>query len=200
MNGLDYRVLSALDHFSGRHDTFEDTLGAYVGASEILFLALLALTFVALPRVRRTVGRRAVVAAGASAGLAVLIAHFVSAAVNRPRPFVTHASTIHPFLAHAPDPSLPSDHATAAFAIAIAILLRHRRMGLVWLALAVVVTVGRVFLGLHYPTDVLAGAALGSACAVLLTAPPARRVLDRIADAAGGVTDGLLARARLLPR
>jgi undecaprenyl-diphosphatase len=58
--------------------------------------------------------------------------------------------------------SMPSGHATAAFAVATA--LSHRRRG--WAALlyggASVVAVSRVYLGRHYPSDVLAGAAVGT--------------------------------------
>ena len=49
--------------------------------------------------------------------------------------------------------------------------------------------VGRVGLGVHYPSDVLAGAALGAAAAVMLWAPPLRQRLDRLADWAGGYWD-----------
>jgi undecaprenyl-diphosphatase len=193
---VDYQVAHALDAFSSRHDSFEDPLGAFVGGSEVLFLAVLVGLFLLVPGPRRAVAQRAAVAAGASAALALVVAHFVSAAVDRPRPFVTHAGTIHAFLAHAPDPSFPSDHATAAFAIAAAVALRQRRWGLVLLALAAVVAAGRVFLGLHYPSDVLAGAALGGAVAVLLWLPAARRALDRLADALAGAGTRLTAAVR----
>jgi undecaprenyl-diphosphatase len=193
---MDYRLVHALDTFSARHDGFEDVLGVYVGWSEVLFVAVLVALFLLVPGPRRVIAQRAAVAAGASAGLALLIAHFVSAAAGRPRPFVAHAGSIHPFLAHAADPSFPSDHATAAFAIAVAVLLRQRRWGLALVALATVVAVGRVFLGLHYPTDVLAGAALGSATAVALWLPAARTALDRLTDSVRGAGARLTAAAR----
>jgi undecaprenyl-diphosphatase len=130
------------------------------------------------------------VAAGLSAGLALLLASQLANLVGRPRPFVDEPSTVHLLVAHAADPGFPSDHATAAFAIAVAILLRSRRWGLLALAMAVALAVGRVAVGVHFPTDVLAGAALGSATALLLYLPPVRRPLHRLADWAGGVWDG----------
>jgi undecaprenyl-diphosphatase len=183
---MDYRLAHALDAFSARHDGFEDPLGAYVGASQLLFLALVVALFLLVPGPRRLIAQRASVAAGASAAVALTIAHFLSLAVDRPRPFVAHAATIHPFLAHTPDPSFPSDHATAAFAIAVAVALRQRRWGAILLVLAAVVAAGRVFLGLHYPSDVLAGAAIGTASALLLWLPPARERLDRVAEGLAG--------------
>ena len=62
--------------------------------------------------------------------------------------------------------SFPSDHATIAFAIAVSVLFVNRRWGLVLLVCAAAVAVGRVMVGVHYPSDVLFGALLGSAWAV----------------------------------
>ena len=64
---------------------------------------------------------------------------------------------MHLFAAHAADAGFPSDHATAAFAIAVALLLRSRTWGAIALVAATVLAVTRVAMGIHYPTDVLAG-------------------------------------------
>ena len=61
------------------------------------------------------------------------------------------------------DPSFPSDHATAAFAIAFGILFVARRTGWLFLAWAALIGISRVLAGMHYPTDVLAGAVVGLA-------------------------------------
>ncbi len=58
--------------------------------------------------------------------------------------------------------SFPSDHAALFFALATGIYLVSRRMGwLVYLYTAVVIALPRVYLGIHYPSDILAGALLG---------------------------------------
>ncbi|HTN24328.1 MAG TPA: phosphatase PAP2 family protein, partial [Solirubrobacteraceae bacterium] len=90
---------------------------------------------------------------------------------------------VHLFARHVADASFPSDHATAAFAIATAVLLRNRRVGAVVLAFAAVLAAGRVAIGVHYPSDVLAGAALGTGASLALYAPAARRRIDALADA-----------------
>lgn len=177
---MDYRIARSLDLFAGRHDGFEDVLRAYVLASQWLFLAVVAiLVAVAIAR-RADLARAPGVLAGASAAVALLIAHFAAAAFGRPRPFVAHPG-IHAFVAHGADPGFPSEHATAAFAIAVAILLAHRR-GLVVLVAAIVLAIGRVVLGLHYPTDVLAGALLGAAVALAVA-----RLADRLPPVRLGV-------------
>jgi undecaprenyl-diphosphatase len=194
---VDNAILHALNGFFFHHDAVEDTVLAYVNAAEVLFLGTLLVAFSLVRGPARRGARRAVVAAGLSAGLALFLAHFIALAVNRPRPFVADPSGVHVFTRHAADPGFPSDHATAAFAIAVAILLRDRRWGLVALAFACVLAVGRVALGVHYPSDVLAGAALGAICALALYAAPVRRLLNRLADFAGRLLDGALARAGL---
>jgi undecaprenyl-diphosphatase len=71
--------------------------------------------------------------------------------------------------------AFPSDHAALFFAIATGILLISRSLGLLALAHAVVViTLPRLYLGLHHPTDLVAGAAIGSACAMVAGWAPVR--------------------------
>jgi undecaprenyl-diphosphatase len=197
---VDNTILHALNGFFFHHDLVEDTVLAYVNAAEVLFLGALLVAFSLVRGPARRGARRAVVAAGLSAGLALFLAQLISHAVNRPRPFVADPSGVHVFTAHAADPGFPSDHATAAFAIAVAIGLRDRRWGAVALAFATVLAIGRVAMGVHYPSDVLGGAALGAICAVALYAAPIRRLLNRIADLSGSLFDSVAARAGLAPR
>ena len=176
----DYQLFHWANRFAARHDSFEDPLKAYVQVSELVFaLGLVALFLFFGPRLRR-----AAVAAGLSAGLALVVAHFLAAAVDRARPFVDHP-TAHNFLAHASDPGFPSDHATGAFAIAFALVLRDRVVGIVALVLALALSFGRVALGVHYPSDVFAGAVLGLVAALVLWLPALRERVDRLADALG---------------
>lgn len=197
---MDNTILHALNGFFFHHDAVEDSVLAYVNAAEVLFLGALLVTFSLVRGPARRGARRAVVAAGLSAGLGLFLAQFISHAVNRPRPFVADPSGVHMFSQHAADPGFPSDHATAAFAIAVAIMLRDRRWGAVALAFATVLAVGRVAMGVHYPSDVLGGAALGAICALVLYAAPVRRVLNRIADLSGSLFDGVTARVGLSSR
>jgi undecaprenyl-diphosphatase len=129
-----------------------------------------------------------------SAGLGLAVGKVISELVDRARPFVADPHGVHLFSGHAADPGFPSDHATAAFAIAVAILLRKRGWGIAALVLATVLSVGRVALGVHYPSDVLAGAALGTAAALALSTPPLRTRIDRLADWLGGYWDRLVDR------
>jgi membrane-associated phospholipid phosphatase len=83
------------------------------------------------------------------------------------------------------DWSFPSNHATVVGALAVGILWSSRRLGAVAVALALVAAASRVFVGAHYPHDVLAGLLLGAAVAIPLpllartVAPLTRRVSSR---------------------
>jgi len=191
---VDWSVLHALNNFMFRHDGVEDPLLFYVNASEALFVATLALVFLAAHGARFAAWRRASLAAVLSAGLGLAAAKGISELVDRARPFVADPHGVHLFSGHAADPGFPSDHATAAFAIAVAILLRKRGWGIAALVAATVLAIGRVALGVHYPSDVLAGAAVGSAAALVLWAPPLRSRIDWLADAVGARWDRLLER------
>lgn len=194
MQLVDWSVLHALNDFMFRHDGVEDPLLFYVNTSEALFVATLALVFLAAHGARFAAWRRASVAAVLSAGFGLAVGKVISELVDRARPFVADPGGVHLFSGHAADPGFPSDHATGAFAIAVAILLRKRGGGVAALAAATVLAIGRVALGVHYPSDVLAGAALGSVAALVLWAPPLRSRIDWLADAVGARWDRLLER------
>ena len=70
---------------------------------------------------------------------------------------------------HAADNSFPSDHAGVAFAVAFAVLVFHRRLGLLLLLGAVAIAVDRIFVGVHYPVDVAASLLIGLASALMVT-------------------------------
>lgn len=194
MRTVDWSVLHALNNFMYQHDGVEDPLLFYANASEALFIATLAVVFLAARGAAHAAWRRASVAAVLSAGLGLAVGKVISELVDRARPFVADPHGVHLFSGHAADPGFPSDHATAAFAIAVAILLRKRGWGIAALVLATVLSVGRVALGVHYPSDVLSGAALGSAAALALWAPPLRTRIDRLADRLGGYWDRVVDR------
>lgn len=104
--------------------------------------------------------RRARWGAAAFAAPAAIVANFaVKRAVGRQRPVITD----HPALARAPSKlSFPSAHATSSVAAAVAYARVEPRAKAPLLALAGLICVGRPYLGMHYPSDVAAGVALGA--------------------------------------
>jgi undecaprenyl-diphosphatase len=98
------------------------------------------------------------------AGLATFaITFIIKEIVMRPRPFMVGAAAL---IGIAPEGwSFPSMHAALAFAAATSIVLHRRSLGWLALAIAALVAIARVYLGVHYWSDVIAGAILGSAVA-----------------------------------
>ncbi len=193
---IDFTLFKALNDLAAGHDGLvEDPLRVCALNAQYAFVALLAVLFFVTGKYRSVNGRHGVVAAGFSALLALGVAHIVADIWARPRPYLAHPGA-HLFIAPSPDSSFPSDHATAAFAIAIAIFLRHRKAGWIALAMATVVSVARVAVGTHYPADVAAGAAIGALAALVFWHPSVRQPLNRLADYAGRVYDGIVIRRR----
>ncbi|WP_327470703.1 phosphatase PAP2 family protein [Baekduia sp.] len=191
---MDMSLLHPLNRLFAHHDGLEDMLVAYANASEILFLGMLIAAFVLVrgELAHRSAVRRAVAAGGLSAGLGLALAQVISRLADRPRPFIAHPDTVHLFAKHAADPGFPSDHATAAFAIAVALLLHSRRWGALALVAATILAITRVAMGIHYPTDVLAGAAVGGLSALTLNLPRCRAVVHHLADTFGTLLDGTI--------
>jgi undecaprenyl-diphosphatase len=191
---MDLTLYKAVNGFAAHHDAFEDPLRFFAVDAQFLFVALLAALFLATGKWRSINARHGVVAAGFSALLALGIAHVIADVWDRARPYDAHPGAAHLFISPSSDPSFPSDHATAAFAIAVSIWLRNRKAGWLALAMAIIVAVARVAVGVHYPSDVVGGALIGTAAALILWLPPIRRPLHALAEWAGSVYERVMAR------
>jgi membrane-associated phospholipid phosphatase len=89
--------------------------------------------------------------------VAIGLNYVIKAIVRRPRPVLEGL----PPLGGAPSSlSFPSAHATSSFAVATA-MTRVEPLGALAFLLAAALALGRPYLGMHYPSDVLAGAVLG---------------------------------------
>jgi membrane-associated phospholipid phosphatase len=150
-------------------DWLEDPMTAFADAAVPLYaVATAALWLLARPYGNPR-WKLACVSALIASAVALAVNQALSHLWERPRPFTDHPHLTHLLTARTTDPSFPSDHAAAAFAIAFAVLAFSRRGAAVFLGLAALIGVSRVALGVHYPTDVLAGALVGFAAALLVT-------------------------------
>ena len=108
------------------------------------------------------------IASALSFALASLFVMLLKDAFDRPRPGVEHTA-LDPAVATPGSPSFPSGHAATAFAVAAVVAVRHPRLRWPLVGIAAMVALSRVYLGVHYWLDVIAGTALG-VCLGLLTA------------------------------
>lgn len=85
--------------------------------------------------------------------------------VQRPRPFTVNTD-IQLLIKQPSGPSFPSTHSTLAAAVTTVMLVKKRTLGYCVLALAICIAFSRLYLYVHYPTDVLCGLLLGVLCGI----------------------------------
>ncbi|HHY47308.1 MAG TPA: phosphatase PAP2 family protein [Firmicutes bacterium] len=150
--GIDFRLLTALHTYA--HYRFLDVVMpwvTYLGDGLVLFV-LSGITYLLGNRH----DKKAAIDAVKVLILVGLVVQVLKHLVGRPRPF-----------GGSPD-SFPSGHTAVIFGLAQVYGTRYRRFKLLFLALAVLVGLSRLYVGAHYPLDVLAGMAIGVVVAAAL--------------------------------
>ena len=179
---MDYRIEQWINSPAGHHPGLDAFMAHAATWAVEVFIGIVAIWFLIGWSTGSMRDRRGAVLALLASGGALLANQIINRIWARPRPFVAHPGTVHMLIAKSSDPSFPSDHAAAAFAIAVAVFLVHRRIGLVVIAAALLVAYARVYVGAHYPGDVLGGAILGTLVTLLLWGPLAV-IPNRVNDA-----------------
>ncbi|MEU0677269.1 phosphatase PAP2 family protein [Streptomyces sp. NPDC006172] len=168
-----------------------DRIVEFVGEYGLLFAMMLLIVWCWWSARRRPVGVEeasasvaALVWAPLAAAVAVLVNVPIRGFVERPRPFLDHEG-LEVLVSGKTDYSFVSDHATITMAMGVALFVANRRFGIAGLVLGLVEGFCRVYMGVHYPTDVIGGFALGTAVALLLSPlasmllTPLLRAVDR---------------------
>ncbi|EXU73608.1 undecaprenyl-diphosphatase [Erwinia papayae] len=122
-------------------------------------------------------GKRLALNASVSVAIALLFNLAIGLLWQHPRPFMVPVG--HHFLAHSADPSFPSDHLSVAFAVSFSLLATSRWLqGGTALVLSLGIAWARIYLGVHFPLDIL-----GSAVVALMAVYLCRRntrLTDRV--------------------
>jgi undecaprenyl-diphosphatase len=191
---MDYRLYRDINGLTG--NSFIDGLFKILAKDlPAAMVVIVALTFLVPWAHRRWQRRDGAVLGTVSAGVALLINQPITHLVDRTRPYLAHPAHSHLLIARSADPSFPSDHATGGFALAFGVWLYDRAIGSALLVVAALLSFSRVYVGTHYPADVVAGALIGVTVAgTLYLAAPTRRLVEGFALGAGRVWDRLLHR------
>lgn len=162
---IDIRLLR---YFNSPESLPSDKVFQFFSNSEPYLIAVVPVTLsiTGLIRHDETMFHKSCVAAAAvivNSGVTLALKY----SVNRTRPFITYPDIVRK--SHAGSPSFPSGHTSSAFALATSLSLSYPK----WYVIAPVYTwagtvaFSRMDLGVHYPSDVLAGAAIGAGSAWL---------------------------------
>lgn len=171
MQALDRWLFYRINGLAGRWEPLDGLARLVVNDYLAPSVIVLLLVWMWL-RGRDSAERRRDTAAVLNAVTAQFLANMVLKLTNlvyfRPRPFDS-LPDVHLLFYRPWDSSCPSNPATFAFAVSISIYLGDRRLGRIAIAVATAWGLARVFCGVHYPLDVLAGAGLGGTVAYWLS-------------------------------
>ena len=158
---IDYQLFKLLNQLAGQNPIFDQLVLLFSKYGPILFGLILVWLWFSNAQNQHE-NRKIVLYAVSIAILTLGIDKLIEMVYFRPRPFVNH-SVILLLEKSNLDPSFPSNHAAGAFALAFALFWKRRKIGAVLILMACFMAFSRIFIGVHYPLDVLAGAFIGLA-------------------------------------
>ncbi len=127
----------------------------------VFALAIFALWFSGRDPESRWTNQRAALCALIAMGFANIVIEISNVFYDRLRPFELYPDAVNLLFYRPTDPSLPANIAAIGFAFAMGTWLVNRRVGLFLLIPTLLLCFARVFVGVHYPLDIIAGAAIG---------------------------------------
>lgn len=160
---VDAAITHLINSFSGQNGMLDAamTLISNIGVP----LAVLTVAGQWWTRIDRSRTRHMLLSAGLAFVLGLGINQLVLLVVQRSRPYVEGVTQL--LVAPSADPSFPSDHATAAFAIAFTFLAYRGRGRWAFVFAAMLISISRIYIGTHYVSDI-AGGALTALAAVIV--------------------------------
>jgi len=183
---LDLWLFELINGLAGHTPVLDQVMQAlvsdYVGPT-VQVLGLLGFWFEGQNADQRRENQRTVLRAVVALFLSGALVGLCNLLYFRDRPFRYHDVNL--LFYYPTDSSFPSNSVTVVFSFAATIWLRDRRWGWPMMILASGFALARVYCGVHYPADVLAGFILGAGTAWVLTRYGRR--LDRLFDVAIGL-------------
>lgn len=179
---IDYSIFRLLNSIAGKNVFLDAVIAVF--AVYLVYAVVVILVFYWFVNKDKLAARAAVVHAFFSFVLAkLIITEAIRLVWHRPRPFETCG--VVELFNKGSEPSFPSGHASAMFAISMSVYLYNKKLGGMLFAGAAIISISRVISGVHYPFDIAAGVVIGIFAPLIL-----RKVLGkRIKSAAAAVSN-----------
>lgn len=160
---LDEKLFFLINGLAGKSGAFDWFMALVVGEHFIpvaMVMVLVAMWFLGKDALRRERNQRAMLCSILGVGFASAAVSLINDFFDRLRPFEAFDDVT--LLFYPPtDPSFPANTAAVGFAFAMGAWFGNRKAGYLLFILAILWCFARVYCGVHYPLDVLGGAAIG---------------------------------------
>ncbi|AET68449.1 membrane-associated phospholipid phosphatase [Desulfosporosinus orientis DSM 765] len=159
---FDIQGYHLFNQFAGHHPILDHTFAFFAQYSLELYIILFIIAWFTLPKIE-VKQRHTLLIMGLSGVLGLIINVIISHIYFRPRPFmVLEKGTFTQLIPHAPDASFPSDHTTGSFGFAAASWGKAPKwITISFSILGILNAIARLYVGVHWPTDVIAGILIG---------------------------------------
>lgn len=176
MLDLNYRIFELINHLALK-SWLADAIMIFSSKFLPYLMALtIAAAFLYGVLFHDAAGRKNAVITSLLVAVNLLINFIIGSIIYIPRPFVSHKVNL--LFHHVRDSSFPSDHATATMSTAVGLMRVNRVLGWVSVFLSLLVGFSRIYVGHHYPLDIL-----GSYLIVIVTNVLFHRCLEEKAGA-----------------
>ncbi|HUT96274.1 MAG TPA: phosphatase PAP2 family protein [Candidatus Paceibacterota bacterium] len=98
----------------------------------------------------------------------LVIAEIVKIIIQRARPYVVLETANKIIFENADFKSMPSGHAAIFFALAMAIYFYNKKLGVFFFVSAILISLARIFCGVHWPSDILVGVIIGIVSGIIV--------------------------------
>ncbi|QCJ40980.1 phosphatase PAP2 family protein [Bacillus sp. S3] len=162
MYGFECRVLLRVNrHFDKKLLNLFFRTVTHLGGADVTIASALLLIFLASSEAKLTA-----IASALALSASHIPVHIIKQLFPRKRPYLMINETKFP-ANPLQDHSFPSGHTTAIFSVVTPYVLFNTQLASVLIPLGICVGISRIYLGLHYPSDVLAGGMLGAITGIL---------------------------------
>ena len=163
---MNYEGFQMINSWAGYSSFLDDIMLVVTNSVPYIAIAILLFLWFSGKKKQILERRRTAIYAALSSAMALLVNSILHLVYYHPRPFVVHH--VHLLVHHAADSSFVSDHAVLVFAIAWTILMRNERIKYPVFIWATIVAISRIYIGVHYPVDVIGSALLAFGTSLLV--------------------------------